>query len=398
LRDTQFIQTHFVNQSPDGKDMIALDEEQNMILATAARIAREVVKPRAAEIDEKQEFPWDIVKVFAENGILTPLLPEEYGGIGASYLLFSMIIEEIAKVCASSALILIAQADGMLPILYGGSRELKEKYLPGLAKGKLAAFAATEPGAGSDILSMRTRTSGRDVYKISGQKCFITNGSVADVISLYAYTDPDKGAQGITAFVVEKGAKGLSYGRNENKMGMRGSINSELFLEDLFVPVENRIGREGDGIGNLMTTLNTCRLFAAAQAVGLAQGAIDEAVAYAKQRVQFGQPIAKLQSIQFMIADMAAGTEAARLLTYQAARYIDEGKHNLVPKFCAMAKFTASDTAMRVTTDAVQVMGGYGYMKDFPVERMMRDAKLIQIYTGTNQIMRLVVGREIFKA
>lgn len=378
--------------------MTNLNQEQRMILSTVGRIAREVIKPRAAEIDESQEFPWDIVNVFSENGILTPLLPEKYGGIGASYLLFSMIIEEISKVCASSALILIAQADGMLPILYGGSEALKERYLPGLVKGKLAAFAATEPGAGSDILSMRTRTAGKDVYVINGQKCFITNGSVADVISLYAYTDPDKGAKGISAFVVEKGSKGLKYGREENKMGMRGSINSELFFEDLTVPAENRIGGEGEGIGNLMATLNTSRLFAAAQAVGLAQGAIDEAVAYAKQRVQFGQPISKLQAIQFMMADMVASTEAARLLTYQAARYIDEKNYGLIPKFCAMAKFIASDAAMKVTTDAVQVMGGYGYMKDYPVERMMRDAKLIQIYTGTNQIMRLVTAREIFKA
>ncbi|MGD2270521.1 MAG: acyl-CoA dehydrogenase family protein [Desulfobacterales bacterium] len=377
--------------------MTDINQEQQMILSTVRKIAREVVKPRAAEIDENREFPWDIVKIFTENGILTPLLPEKYGGIGASYLLFSMIIEEIAKVCASSALILIAQADGMLPIFYGGSEALKEKYLPGLTKGKLAAFAATEPGAGSDILSMRTRSGEKDVYVINGQKCFITNGSVADVISLYAYTDPEKGAKGISAFVVEKGSKGLKYGRDENKMGMRGSINSELFFEDMTVPAENRIGEEGEGIANLMATLNTSRLFAAAQAVGLAQGAIDEAVAYAKQRVQFGQPISKLQAIQFMLADMVASTEAARLLTYQAAGYIDEKKHSLVPKFCAMAKFSASDAAMKVTTDAVQVMGGYGYMKDYPVERMMRDAKLIQIYTGTNQIMRLVTAREIFK-
>jgi alkylation response protein AidB-like acyl-CoA dehydrogenase len=377
--------------------MIDLTEEQRMILSTVRKIAREVIKPRAAEIDESQEFPWDIVKVFTEKGILTPLLPEKYGGIGVNYLLFSMIIEEISKVCASSALILIAQADGMLPILYGGSDALKEKYLPGLATGKLAAFAATEPGAGSDILSMRTRAGERDVYVINGQKCFITNGSVADVISLYTYTDPDKKAKGIAAFAIEKGSKGLIYGRNENKMGMRGSINSELFFENLIVPAENRIGEEGDGIGNLMATLNTSRLFAAAQAVGLAQGAINEALEYAKQRVQFGQPISKFQAIQFMLADMVANTEAARLLTYQAARCIDKRKLSSIPKFCAMAKFVASDTAMKVTTDAVQVMGGYGYMKDYPVERMMRDAKLIQIYTGTNQIMRLVTAREIFK-
>ncbi len=378
--------------------MIELDQEQRMILDTVKMIAREKIKPRASEIDEKGEFPWDTVKIFAENGILAPLLPPKYGGIGLEYLIFSMILEEISKVCASSALILIAQADGMLPVLFGGSEALKSKYLPGLCRGQLSGIAATEPGAGSDILSMRTRAVRKgDDYVINGQKCFITNGSVADFLSVYAYTDPDRGSKGISAFVVEKGTKGLVYGKNENKMGMKGSINSELFFEDLIVPEENRIGEEGQGMENLMSALVTSRLFSASQAVGLAQGAIDEAVAYAKQRIQFGQPISKIQAIQFMIADMVANTEAARLLTYQAARHIDRQNWSLVPRFCAMAKFVASDTAMKVTTDAVQVMGGYGYMKDYPVERMMRDAKLIQIYTGTNQIMRLVTAREIFR-
>jgi len=379
--------------------MIALTDEQKMILDTVREMAREKIKLRAAEIDEEQKFPWDTVKLYSENGVLTPLLPEKYGGIGADYVLFCMIIEEIAKVCASSALILIAQADGMLPILMGTNQALKDKYLPGFSQGKLAAFAATEPGAGSDILSMKTRArKDGDHYVINGEKCFITSGSVADVISLYTYTDPDRKFKGMTAFAVEKGSAGLSYGKNENKMGMRGSINSELFFDDMIVPEEDRIGEEGAGAADMMAALNTSRAFTASQAVGLAQGAIDEAVSYAKQRVQFGKPIADLQAIQFMLADMVASTEAARLLTYQAARYLDEKKHRQVLQACAMAKFVASDTAMKVTTDAVQVMGGYGYMKDFPVERMMRDAKLIQIYTGTNQIMRLVTAREIFRA
>jgi alkylation response protein AidB-like acyl-CoA dehydrogenase len=378
--------------------MIELTQEQRMILNTVKDIAQEKIKPRAAEIDEKAEFPWDTVRTYADNGILAPLLPEKYGGIGAEYLLFSMILEEIAKVCASSALILIAQADGMLPILFGGSEELKIKYLPGLTKGKLAAIAATEPEAGSDILSMRTRAVRKgNAYVLNGRKIFTTNGSIADVITVYAHTGSEKEVAGITPFVVEKGSKGLVYGKNENKMGMRGALNSQLFFEDLIVQEENRIGDEGEGMGNLMGALDTSRLFSASQAVGLAQGAIDEVVRYAKQRIQFGRTLAKFQAIQFMIADMVAATEAARLLTYQAARYLDKKKWNLVPKFCAMAKFTASDTAMRVTTDAVQIMGGYGYMKEFPLERMMRDAKLIQIYTGTNQIMRVVAAREIFK-
>jgi len=364
--------------------MIGLNESQRMVLSTVRQIAQEKVKPRAAEIDEKGEFPWDTVEIFAKNGILTPLLPEKYGGIGIEYLLFSMILEEIASVCASSALILIAQADGMLPILCGGSEALKDKYLPGLAKGKLSAFAATEPGAGSDVLSMKTHAVRKgDAYVINGQKCFITNGSVADVISLYAFTNPKKKPRTISAFVVEKGSKGLIYGKNENKMGMRGSINSELFFEDLRVPAENRIGREGEGVRNMMTTLDTSRLFAASQAVGLARGAIEEAVKYSNERIQFGRPISKIQGVQFMLADMVAYTEAARLLTYQAAGYMDARKWDRIRRFCAMAKFVASDTAMKVTTDAVQVMGGFGYM--------------IQIYTGTNQIMRLVTAREITK-
>ena len=369
-----------------------------MILDTVRKIAGNDIKHRAAEIDENQDFPWDTVKLYTENGLLTPLLPEKYGGIGAEFILFSMILEEISKFCASSALILIAQADGMLPILCDGSKALKEKYLPGLTDGKLAAFAATEPGAGSDILSIKTRAIRKgNGYILNGQKCFTTNGSVADIITVYGYTDPDKGPKGITPFVVEKGSDGLSYGKNENKMGMRGSINSELFFDDLYVPEENRIGEEGQGIKNIMATLDTSRLFSASQAVGLAQGALDEALSYAKQRVQFGRPISALQGIQFMLADMAAGIEAARLLTYQAATYMDKKDERMIPKFCAMAKFLSSDTAMKVTTDAVQIMGGYGYMKDFPVERMMRDAKLIQIYTGTNQIMRVVTARELLK-
>jgi alkylation response protein AidB-like acyl-CoA dehydrogenase len=378
--------------------MIELTQEQRMILKTVKDIAQEKIKPRAAEMDEKAEFPWDIVQTYADNGILAPLLPEKYGGIGVEYLIFSMILEEIAKVCASSALILIAQADGMLPILSGGSEELKTQYLPGLTKGKLSAIAATEPEAGSDILSMKTRAVRKgDIYVVNGQKIFITNGSIADVITVYAYTGSEKENAGITPFVVEKGSKGLIHGKNENKMGMRGAFNSQLFFEDLIIPEENRIGDEGKGMGNLMGALDSSRLFSASQAVGLAQGAIDEAVRYAKQRVQFGRTLAKFQAIQFMMADMVAATEAARLLTYQAARYLDQETWSLVPKFCAMAKFTASDTAMRITTDAVQIMGGYGYMKDYPLERMMRDAKLIQIYTGTNQIMRIVTAHEILK-
>lgn len=378
--------------------MQTLSAEQRLILDTVRDIARERVRPRAAEIDERDEFPHDILALFAEQGILAPLVPEEYGGIGMEFNVFARVIEGIATASASCALILIAQADGLLPILHHGSQAQREKFLPQLVEGKVSAIAITEPGAGSDVLAMRSKAVYEGShYRINGQKCFITNGAIADVTSVYAYTDGDKGARGISAFIVEKGTPGLKYGKDENKMGMRGTINSELLFEDMMVPAVNRLGDEGEGFTNLMTTLACSRLFAAAQAVGLAQGAIDEALAYVKSRKQFGRTIDQFQGIQFMIADMVAQTEAARELTYKAAWLLDQGNSREAGKFCAMAKFLASDTAMKVTTDAVQCLGGYGYMKDYPVERMMRDAKLIQIYTGTNQIMRVVAAREILE-
>ena len=244
-------------------------EEQEMILDMVRAIAREKVRPRAAEIDETGEFPWDTLNLFAEQGILTPLLPEEYGGIGLEFSIFTRVIEEIAKVCASSSLILIAQADGMLPILHHGSSAQKAKYLPMLAEGKVSAIAITEPGAGSDVLAMRSKAAREgDNYRINGRKCFITNGAIADVISAYAYTDSSKGGRGISAFILEKGMPGLKYGKNENKMGMRGSINSELIFEDMLVPAENRLGNEGEGFANLAKTMACSRMFAASQAVG----------------------------------------------------------------------------------------------------------------------------------
>jgi alkylation response protein AidB-like acyl-CoA dehydrogenase len=378
--------------------MIKLTEDQKLVLDTVKKIAVNELEPRAAEIDEKAEFPTHALKVFAENGLLNPLLPAQYSGVEMSMLSMVMILEEISKVCASSALLIIAQADGMLPILHGGSAELKEKFLNRLGGDSqlLTAFAATEPSAGSDLLSMKTRAvRDGDHYVVNGQKCFITNGSVADLFTLYAYTDPDKKAKGISAFVVEKGTPGLSYGKNEHKMGMRGSVNSEMFFEDMKIPAENLIGEEGTGFSNLLQTLSQNRLFCAAQAVGIAQGAMGYAINYAKERVQFGKPIARLIPIQLMIADMAASAEAARALCYQAAEEFDAHDYKAGALHGGMAKFLASDTAMRVTTDAVQVMGGYGYMKDYPVERMMRDAKLTQIYTGTNQITRMVTGRSL---
>jgi len=378
--------------------MFHLTEEQQNVVEMVRKVASQEIAPRAKELDEKSLFPEHAEKVFAELGLLNPLLPAEHDGSDMGVLTTVLILEEISRVCASTALLLIAQSDGMLPILHGGSAELKKRFLGRLggSSRQLTALAATEPTAGSDLLGMKTRAVRRgDEYVLDGQKCFITNGSVADLIVVYAYTDPEKGAKGISAFVVEKGTPGLTYGRNETKMGMRGSINSELFFEDLHVPAANRIGEEGTGFANLMQTLSMNRIFCAAQAVGIGQGALDEATHHARERVQFGKPIGHLAVIQSMIADMATAVEASRLLTRKAAALFDEGDPKQGALYGGMAKTFASDTAMRVTTDAVQVMGGYGYMKDHGVERMMRDAKLTQIYTGTNQITRLVTGRSL---
>ena len=378
--------------------MFQLDEEQRLILQSIREIVQKEIKPRAAALDETGEFPWDIVRIFAKNDILNPLLPRKYGGVEVSTYTFCMIVEEIAKACASSALLLVAQAEGTLPILYGADESLQEKYLKRLAGGSqvLIGWGAIEPSAGSGIFSLRIRAELRgDQYILQGEKCFAKNGSVADFLVLYAYTDRTKGSHGVSALVVEKGAPGLVFRRNENKMGMRGTIYSEIFLENLAVPRENLIGQEGEGFSNMLKTLSASRLFTAAQAVGLAEGAMEEALSYARRRVQFGKTISHHAPIQFMIAEMATGIEAARLLTYQTAFLFDQGEWKKAGTHAAMAKLIASDTAMKVTTDAVQIMGGYGYMKDYPVERMMRDAKLTQIYTGTNQIMKLIIGRDL---
>ena len=378
--------------------MFRLTEENQTTVEMVRKLVEREIVPRARELDEQHAFPEHARDLFAELGLLNPLVPGEYDGPGMGMMTMALVLEEIARGCASTALLLIAQADGMLPILHGAGPELKKKYLSRLGGSSklLTALAATEPTAGSDLLGMKTRAVRQgDHYVLNGQKCFITNGGVADILSVYAYTDPEKGAKGISAFVLEKGTPGFTYGRNESKMGMRGSINTELFFEDVKIPVENRIGEEGAGFANLMATLSTNRMFCAAQAVGIAQGALDEATRHARERIQFGKPIAHIAVVQSMIADMATAVEAARLVTRKAASLMDEGDQKQGALFGGMAKTLASDTAMQVTTDAVQVMGGYGYMTDHPVERMMRDAKLTQIYTGTNQITRVVTGRSL---
>lgn len=374
-----------------------LTEEQRLTIDMVRDVVTKEIAPLAQELDETAAFPEHARDLFAELGLLNPLLPEEYGGTGMPVSTLALVLEEIAKACAATALLLIAQTDGMLPIIHGGSPELKERFLRRFAGESklLTALGATEPNAGSDLLGMKTRAVRQgDKYVINGQKCFITNGSVADIIVVYAMTNPEKKAKGMTAFVVEKGTPGLIYGRNENKMGMRGSINSELFFENMEVPAANIIGEEGGGFKNLMETLTINRIFCAAQAVGIGQGALDIAIKHTQNREQFGKSLAHLAPVQFMIADMATAVECSRLLTRKAAELVDEHDKSAV-LYGSMAKTMASDTAMHVTTDAVQVLGGSGYMKENHVERMMRDAKLTQIYTGTNQITRMVTGRAL---
>lgn len=379
-----------------------LTEEQEMLRQAVQRLAEEKVAPRAAEIDEKDEYPWDLKEIIAEQGLLGAGIPEAYGGTGAGLPSVCLIVEEIAKVSAAASLIVAAQELGMMPILLGGSEEQKQKYLPGVAEGdRIAAFALTEPNAGSDAGSVKTRAVREgDKYLLSGQKCFITNGSIADVFTVFATTDPKAGLKGLSAFIVEKNYPGLSVGKKERKMGIRGSETTEIIFDNCPVPAENLLGREGQGFKIAMMTLDCTRPVIGAQAVGIAQGALDYAVNYARQRVQFGKPIASFQGIQFMLADMATKVEAARQLVYKAAFLIENAKQNNVParevsRFSSMAKLFASDVAMQVTVDAVQVLGGYGYMKEYPLERMMRDAKITQIYEGTNQIQRVVIAKNL---
>ncbi len=371
------------------------DDEQALIEAIR-ELAQARVAPRAAEIDHTGEFPWDMKELLAQQDILAMPFPVEYGGIGASELALVRAIEELSRCCATTALILAVQHLGATPIILAGNEEQKRKYFPRLASGEwTAAFGLTEAGSGSDAAAMRTVAVRKgDKYILNGSKRFITNGGLAQVNSIFAMTDPEKGTRGISAFIVEKDYPGFSVGRIEEKMGIKGSQTAELLFSDCEVPAENLIGCEGDGFKIAMMTLDRTRPGIGAQAVGIAQGALDLAVSYSKQRVQFDKPIAENQGIQFMLADMAIKVEAARLLVYNVAEMIDRGEQHF-SQYSAMAKTFASDAAMEVTNDAIQVLGGYGYMKEYPAERMMRDAKITQIYEGTNQIQRLVIARAL---
>jgi alkylation response protein AidB-like acyl-CoA dehydrogenase len=377
-----------------------LTDEQREIRELVRAIARERIAPRAAEIDASGEFPWDVVEVFRDNDLFGIMFDEAYGGIGESSLLTFVTIEELSKVCATSGLIIAVQELGSLGIKLAGSEEQKQRFLPKLASGEwLAAYALTEAGSGSDSAAMRTtaRLEG-DEYVLDGGKRFITSAGVASVYVVFAKTDPELGHSGISAFVVESRSPGFEVGRIEPKMGIKGSTTGEIFFNDCRIPASNVLGAEGEGFKLAMRILDRSRPGIGAQGLGLAQGATDYALDYAKSRETMGKPIAQHQLIAGMLADMETKCEAARGLLYKVGQLIDEGDDGPeLTKLSAMAKLYCTDVAMEVTTDAVQVLGGYGYIQEYPVERMMRDAKITQIYEGTNQIQRLVIAREMLK-
>ena len=373
-------------------DVYELPPEHREFRDTIRQIVDERVRPRAAEIDKAGEYPWDIRRLLAEHDILALPFAVEYGGTGTGALMLQVAVEELAHACATSALILMIQELGTLPIALFGSDELRERLLPRCASGEFSpAFALSEPDAGSDPAAVRT-TAVRDgdEWVINGAKNWITNVTVADFYVVFARTDPER--RRMTAFVVEHDRPGLSIGRLEHKLGIKGSPTGSPVFEDVRVPDANRIGDEGRGLPIALATLERTRLGAAAQAVGIAQGATDYANAYARERTAFGRPIHELQAIQFKLADMETRTAAARELLYKACAMADRDADDL-GKWTSMAKLFASDTAMAVTVEAVQVLGGYGYVEDYPVERMMRDAKITQIYEGTNEVQRLVIAR-----
>ncbi len=375
-----------------------LTEEQLEIREIARKVAEEKIKPVRAKYDEGHEFPWEIVEVFKQTDLFAVLVPEEYDGISGKVVDIAIVTEELSRVCGGIGLSLGGSGLGMYPILISGSEEQKQKYLPKIANGEiLAAFALTEANAGSDAGGMET-TAVRDGdhYILNGTKQWITNGGEADLYTVFVLTDKSKGARGASCLIVEKGTEGFSFGKKEDKMGIRGSVTRELIFDNCRIPVENLVGREGTGFMIAMKTLDKSRPMVAAQALGIAQGAYEEAAKYAKQRIQFGKPISAFQGVQFILADMATQIEAARALIMATAKLIDSGAKKYA-KESAMCKVFASDMAMKVTTDAVQILGGYGYMKEYPVEKMMRDAKITQIYEGTNQVQRSVIASNLLK-
>jgi butyryl-CoA dehydrogenase len=376
-----------------------LTEEQRMLKELARKIAEEKVMPVRAELDEKEEFPWDMMHICAEAGLFGVSLPEEYGGFGGGVFENCVVIEELSRACIGVSVSFAGSGLGAYPISIAGTDDQKKRYLPEIASGKrLAAFGATEANAGSDVAGMQTTAQkDGDGYILNGTKQWITNGGEAEIYSVFAVTDKKKGPRGISGFIVEKGTEGFSFGKKEKKLGIRTSATRELVFEDCRIPKENLIGgREGIGLIIILKTFDMSRPSIGSQAVGLAQGAFETAARYTRERVQFGHKIISFQAIQHILADMATQIEAARALVYAVAKYIDS-KPRSFSKESAMSKLFPSDMAMRVTVDAVQVLGGYGYMRDFPVEKMMRDAKILQIYEGTSQIQRNNIAMELIK-
>src|SRR6184192_1368127 len=375
-----------------------LTDDQRMIRDLARKIARERVAPNAARYDEAEAYPEDSIRALIEAGLYGIWVPEAYGGSAMGSLALAIVCEEIAWACAATGTQFLDQPLGGLPILLAGSAEQKKKYLPRLAAGELlAAYSLSEPGAGSDAAGLRTTAVRRgDHYVLNGSKQWCTNGDHAGVITVFATVDPSKRARGVTAFLVEKDTPGFAVGKKEKKMGIRASPTVALHFSDCAVPVGNRLGAEGEGFKLAMRTLDLTRPATGSLGLGIAQAALDAAVAYAKERQQFGQPIGAFQGIQFMLADMAMAVHAARLMIHHCARQLDAGITGNTYE-ASMAKCFAADAAMKVTTDAVQIFGGYGYTREFPVERYMRDAKIMQIYEGTNQIQRVVIAKELLE-
>jgi alkylation response protein AidB-like acyl-CoA dehydrogenase len=375
-----------------------LNEEQKMVKELAHKVAEEKVRPAAAKYDVSEEYPWDVIKIIADAGLFGLFIPEEYGGMSVNVLSLCLATEELSRACGGIAVCYAASALGTFPIVLFGSDAQKKKYLPDLASGKkVAAFAVTEPEAGSDASAIKTtaRKEGKH-YVLNGLKHFITNGGDAETYVVIAMTDKAKGARGATAFIVEKGTPGFTFGKKEEKFGIRASSTRELIFTDCKVPAENILAREGMGFIATMRTFDMSRPGVAAQALGIAQGAFELAVKYVKQRHQFDKSISSFQGIQWMIADMATEIEAARGLVYSCARMVDAGIKD-VSKESAMAKMYASDVAMKVTIDCLQLFGGYGYMRDYPIEKYVRDAKITQIYEGTNQVQRNIIGLQVIK-
>ncbi len=373
-------------------------EEQLMIKELTAQIAEELIVPARAEMDEKEEFPREILNTLAESGLMGVYIPEEYGGTGGYTTELCIATEELSKACIGVSTSYAACALGTFPILIGGSEEQKKKYLPSIASGeKIVAFCITEAEAGSDAGTMKTTAEKKgDKYILNGTKQWITNGGEAGIYTIIAMTDKSRGPRGASAFIVEEDFPGISFGKKEKKLGIRASSTREVILEDCEVPAENLIGKEGKGFVTALRTLDRARVGVGAQGVGIATGAYEEAIRYAKTREQFGKSIVTFQAIQHMLADMATKIEAARALVYATSKHVDNSEKD-VSKETAMAKLFATDMAMEVTTNAVQIFGGYGYMREYPVEKMMRDAKILQIYEGTNQIQRNVIAQNLIR-